>query len=108
MPIKTLTLSDFKNIALKNYSDRKFEPITETSPYIELVYGTKRIVVKKTSLCWLLQEDLVKMSNDRLMRVRAEIHSNKVNSKAKSKRARMCTVKPKKKFKMTLRRSCKY
>lgn len=83
--LETFTLADFRNIALKNYSQKKCGPITEQSPYIELTFGTNRVVVKKTSFCWLLQSDIQKLSNDRLLRVQTKVDSNKVNSKSKSK-----------------------
>lgn len=58
---------------LKNFSE-KFENkvIDETSPYTEIfrVEG-KRLVVKKTSICWLLRRDWQKISADRLQRVQA-------------------------------------
>jgi hypothetical protein len=87
-PIKKLTVSDFENIALKNYAEKKPEPINETSPYVELQFDSNRIVIKKTSLCWLLQsDDMPKLSNDRLLRVRAgkisKIHKQKIQSKKK-------------------------
>lgn len=87
IPIKKLALSDFENIALKNFAQKKPEPITETSPYTEFCFGSNRIVVKKTSLCWLLRDDVKKLSNDRLLRVRASGISKKnkqqINSKKK-------------------------
>lgn len=45
--MKQHTVSDFENIALKNYAEKKTEAITETSPYVELCFDSKRIVVKK-------------------------------------------------------------
>lgn len=77
--IKNLTISDFKNIALKNYAEQKIDTIIETSPFIEFVFGSKRIVIKKTSFCWLLREDVRKLSNDRLLRVQANNAPKKKN-----------------------------
>lgn len=109
MPTKTLTVSDFKNIALKNYAEKKSESINQTSPYLEFHFSTKRIVVKKSSFCWLLRDDVKKMSNDRLLRVRTQIYSNKINNKPKAKQAERNTAfKHKKGFNFTLRQTSKY
>lgn len=108
-PKKPFAVSDFQNIALKNYAEKKCEPITETSPYLEFIFDTKRIVVKKSSFCWLLRNDVKKMSNDRLLRVRAKIHTNNVNNKPQTKQAKKnVTLNQKKKFKFTLRPKSKY
>lgn len=77
---KTLTVSDFRNIALKNYAEKKGAEITETSPYLEFNFGVKRIVVKKTSFCWLLRSDVKKLSNDRQLKFRTDNDSNKQKS----------------------------
>lgn len=84
---------DLRNIQLKDYTG-KFENTTidETSPYVGIVddYG-ERTIVKKTSLCWLLQRDCPKLSSDRLLRVRnaakklysVDHHNQKQNPKKK-------------------------
>lgn len=77
---KTLTVSDFRNIALRNYAGKKSAEITETSPYLEFNFDTKRIVVMKTSFCWLLRSEVKKVSNDRLLKFRTNIDSNKQRS----------------------------
>lgn len=61
------------NVALKNYA-YKFddEVISQTSPYVELpMIKTGRLIVKKTSLCWLLRKDYARISSDRLERVKS-------------------------------------
>lgn len=66
-------------VQLKNY-DTKFENqnVPETSSYVEVFTNTKkRLIVKKTSLCWLLRKDQSKLSSDRLLRVRAPVKPNK-------------------------------
>lgn len=67
------------NITLKNFAD-KFgnKNIAENSPYTE-VFGSKirRIIVKKTSLCWLLREESQKLSTDRLRRVQTSVRENR-------------------------------
>lgn len=107
IPMKQLTVSDLKNITLKNYAEKKSNPITETSPYVELCYGCKRIVVKKTSLCWLLRPDGgPKLSNDRLLRVRAVVDSKKNKQQSNSKRKYTVNAKE---VKFTLpKMRCKY
>lgn len=105
--MKQLAVSDLKNIALKNYAEKKANPITETSPYIELCFDSKRIVVKKTSLCWLLRpDDGPKLSNDRLLRVRASNISKENKQKFNSKKEYTVNAN---KVKYTLpKRRCKY
>lgn len=51
--------------------------IDETSPYVQLQCLTKKMIVKKTSLCWFLREDTYKLSSDRLIRVKSRIDSKK-------------------------------
>lgn len=77
---------DLKNIQLKNYA-RNILPdkITNTSPYVVIKTNTiKQLVVKKTSLCWLLGKESIKMSNDRLVRVQYSL-TNAKKSKQKKK-----------------------
>lgn len=73
----TATMSRFVQIAratkLKNYADKFADKqILENSPFVEVyAYGKeKRVIVKKSSLCWLLREDPGKLSSDRIYRVR--------------------------------------
>lgn len=62
---------DLKDLDLKNFA-QKFNgvEINETGPYVEIHGGKNRMVIKKTSLCWLLSKDTVKLSSDRLERVK--------------------------------------
>lgn len=66
------TLTYLRTITLKNYAEnfgaRSVEP---DSPYVDIPQCKGRIVVKKTSFCWLLRSDHVKLSSDRLERVKA-------------------------------------
>lgn len=62
---------NLQNPNLKNFA-WKFEGrmVKETSSYVE-IYGVKRrLIVKKTSLCWLLGKDPTKLSSDRIQRVK--------------------------------------
>lgn len=57
-------------LSMKNFAD-KFDrrEIEETSPYVEVSNKGKRVVLKKTSLCWWLRKDTGKLSSDRRFRV---------------------------------------
>lgn len=86
LSVYKLKLKDLKNIQLKNYALNIVpDKLTETSPYVEIVLdNNKRIVVRKTSLCWLLGTESRKMSNDRLLRVQYSL-TKPVKSKQKQK-----------------------
>lgn len=105
LPTRTLSVSDFKNIALKNYAEKKYAPITETSPYLEFHFNSKRIVVKKTSFCWLLRNDVTKMSNDRLLRVQTKDRACKPKARQTKKKSGVSQING---LKFTLHRKCKY
>lgn len=83
--------NDFKNIKLKNYEGQiKPSDVNETGPYVVVTYDDddKKIVLKKTSLCWLLSTESKKLSSDRLYRVmssRKELKSKSSFRKNKSK-----------------------
>lgn len=78
-------MPSFKNIKLKDFSlNSKDKIFDESSPYVEIICEReKKIVVKKTSLCWLLRKDYRKVSSDRLERVKCPIEATKVISKKK-------------------------
>lgn len=59
-----------KNIELKDYSEKTKKQINAYSPFISLFNGNRNIVVRKNSLCWLMQKDCGKISSDRLERVK--------------------------------------
>lgn len=64
-----------QNIKLKNYYGKTLaKKITETSPYVEIkCHDSSLIIVRKTSLCWLLVSEQQKLSSDRLRRVQHPI-----------------------------------
>lgn len=65
---------------LKNYAEN-LDEIPETSLFVEIYNdGERRVVVKKSSLCWLLREDGGKLSSDRIERVKG-IHQTKKKKK---------------------------
>lgn len=77
-------LSQLKAVTLKNYANCVKEDIPETSPYVEVYNdGKKRIVVKKSSLVWLLRADLGKLSSDRIQRVQGTLLHRAKNKKKK-------------------------
>lgn len=68
------TLKNFAQIFGENEVDI-------SSPYVEIQISDpyRRLIVKKTSLCWLLRKSSPKLSSDRLLRVR----NNEGNKKIK-------------------------
>lgn len=77
-------LPDLKNIQLKDFSNRRNNVIDEKSPYAEIQNRTgKMIVVKKTSLCWLLRRESQRVSSDRLERVKHNSTKSKSKKNAK-------------------------
>lgn len=68
-----MILIQLRGCLLKNYADNmENELIGETSSYAEIARENgKRLIVKKTSLCWLLRKDWQKLSADRLRRVQS-------------------------------------
>lgn len=68
-----------ENIHLKNFAEKFVgQQIPEDSSYVRVMCDTdKEFVIKKTSLCWLLREEHMKLSSDRLQRVKAACNQNK-------------------------------
>lgn len=62
------------HIDLKDFSYKFEEAPDECSPFVEIFCGKngKKMVIKKSSLCWLLRKDTYKPSSDRLHRVRLQ------------------------------------
>lgn len=96
MITKELKLSDLRGINLKNFPEKT--DIDESSPFIELFSGKykNRVVVKKSSLCWLLRKDWRRVSSDRLRRVQCSSQNNiftrqakRLQSKKHNKRPRL-------------------
>lgn len=82
---KQLQLSDLSSICLKIFPEKT--EIEESSPFVELLFENQshRVVVKKTSLCWLLRKDWQKLSNDRLKRVQCSNKIVKISARNKLK-----------------------
>lgn len=52
--------------------------LDETSPFVKVTNNSgKKVIVRKSSVCWLLCEDKFKLSSDRLQRVQEKDYSNK-------------------------------
>ncbi|KAK4881467.1 hypothetical protein RN001_004786 [Aquatica leii] len=68
-------IDKFKNIDLDlvDFTSSTHEPISCTSPYLQIKCKSKQITVKKTTLCWLLSEKRARLSSDRLRRVMGPI-----------------------------------
>lgn len=62
-----------KMLALKNFVNKFMNDVVpENSTFVEIeCQQMKRLIIKKTSFCWLLRTDYAKLSSDRLMRVQA-------------------------------------
>lgn len=77
-----LKLSNFDGLTLKDFSVSK-NCIDENSPFVEIKFddNIKRIVVKKSSFCWLLRKDWQRMSSDRLRRVQFTLKTQNATSK---------------------------
>lgn len=67
-----LQLKTLRNIQLKDWTGKlKQSVVDDASIYTEIICSNhKKIVVRKSSLCWLLNPDPKKLSSDRLQRVR--------------------------------------
>lgn len=64
--------SMWSTINLKDYSE-KYPDINESSPFVTLVNGTgKEIVIRKSSLCWMMSTNKSTSSSDRLQRVKED------------------------------------
>lgn len=93
---KKFNIPDLSNIKLNDYTGKLKQNIkNETSSFVEIRNANgKCIIVKKSSLCWLLRNESRKLSSDRLLRVRS------CNKKTKCKQIKLIAYKtgPKKKL----------
>lgn len=77
------SLTTLKNYA-KNFTEKD---ISETSSFVEIYNdGQKRMVVKKSSLCWLLRSDSGKLSSDQILRVRGATSKTSVSANTRKKK----------------------
>lgn len=76
--IQILQLKNLRNIQLRDWTGKFNQCVPdETSLYTEIICSNnKKIVVKKSSLCWLLNPDQKRLSSDRLQRVRFSAERN--------------------------------
>lgn len=90
------TLAQLRATALKNFAANVAEEIPVSSPFVEIYNdGERRIVVKKSSLCWLLREDPGKLSSDRIERVKGIQCIRRMKKKKSQQRKRKIFKKPK-------------
>lgn len=72
-------------VILKNFADRfEEEEVENYSPYLEIYRDRetgKRIIVKKTSFIWLIRNDPIRLSIDRLERVKGRSKKVKIRKK---------------------------
>lgn len=81
------TLSQLRAVTLKNYAGNFEDEIPVTSNCVEIYNdGERRVVVKKSSLCWLLRVDPGKLSSDRIQRVQGVMSCRKKNKKKIAKK----------------------
>lgn len=69
---KFFPLPTLANLQLKDYTEKSANlDVDCTNPYVEITRDDgRKIIVKKTSLCWALRSDRHKLSSDRLERVK--------------------------------------
>lgn len=92
-------ISQLKHVSLKNYSQKFLDQkVPETSSYVEIFGARKRIVIKKSSLVWLLRSDSIKLSSDRLRRVM--VQTDKCTKKKSGIVKKIKTLKTNSKFKI--------
>lgn len=84
-----------KNIKLNDYTGKlKQDAQKENSSFVEIkCSAVKTMIVKKTSLVWLLRRESRKLSSDRLLRVRG----NRTNQTRKQSNGAALRKGPKKK-----------
>ncbi|KAK4880682.1 hypothetical protein RN001_008828 [Aquatica leii] len=56
------------DLIMRSYDDKMADKIFEEGPYVRVTVGNKSKVIKKSSLCWLLEETKNRISTDRLKR----------------------------------------
>lgn len=72
------TLSNLITVSLKNYSYKFVDKeVEEISSFVEIHGSKNRMIVKKSSLIWLLRKDPCKLSSDRLERVKSTQYNQK-------------------------------
>lgn len=89
---------------LKNFVHKfmGIDEIPENSSYVEIYNnGNRRMIVKKSSLCWLLRDDPGKLSSDRIFRVRGvTMHEKKEKLKRNNFHYKVRNVNNKRNIKM--------
>lgn len=79
--VRNKNLIQVETLKLTNYAEKFIdEDVPEKSIFVEVPGVKRRKIIKKSSLVWLLRNDVVKLSSDRLQRVRAHL-SRKVKTR---------------------------
>lgn len=84
-----------KSGAYTNYTNKfRDVAVADTSPFVEIYVSklnkNRRSIVKKTFLCWLLRTSNVKLSSDRLLRVKAKVKKQSTKSHCEYARQLKC------------------
>ncbi|XP_044747029.1 uncharacterized protein LOC123308446 [Coccinella septempunctata] len=56
------------NLILRSYDQKLMDDKIEDGPYVRVTVGNKSKIIRKSSLCWLLEETKNRVSTDRLQR----------------------------------------
>ncbi|KAJ8970622.1 hypothetical protein NQ314_001157 [Rhamnusium bicolor] len=75
-----IDLEDLKDIDLIDYSSKS----RNNSPYVKVISRNKEIMVKKSTLCWVLENKNGRLSSDRLERVKGPKSFTKTGPKHNS------------------------
>ncbi|KAK4884187.1 hypothetical protein RN001_000458 [Aquatica leii] len=90
------------DLIMRSYDNKMADEIIEEGPYVRVTVGNKSKVIKKSSLCWLLEKTKNRMSTDRLKRFLSKStekpDNDKVLAKTQQKTAQR-TSKCKRKYK---------
>lgn len=74
-----MLLKDYSNDTFGNHSANEIR-LKEDSPFAVVVNKKgEKIVVRKSSICWLLSKDKCKLSSDRLQRVQEKEYTENIS-----------------------------
>lgn len=97
---------DSKNIDLKNFTTKfEHDQIIESCPYVEISGRRNRLVLKKTSLCWLYSKEPTKLISDRIQRLKNsyDISENKQTTNHRQKLSKKYSKKRKQGYRYKLK-----
>lgn len=83
-------------VQLKNFVDQfRGKKVDENSPFVEIYRCSskgRRTIVKKTSFVWLLRKEPIRLSSDRLERVKANANAKATSKKKNNKKCCCSTI----------------